>query len=440
MNSAWTHFLQASAPSEHGAHVYSDVSELAQSVGAYLAAGFDLGEPAVVIATPEHWSQFAERLAVCGWGEEELEEQGLLRVADADETLAAIMVDGAPSRERFEQVIGGLLDRVEERFPGRRIRAFGEMVDLLCQRGDREERRRARGSLECAGHAAELLAALCLSPRRLRSSDAGVCLARRLSIAFAHPPCRRPRPTPASGGFRSRRGARRRCRQGLRADVRPATGDEVRSRGATRLDVGERRDAGTCRTHSRVSAQEVHARFCRRSLTVHDATEVRATTLFERIVAASGLVPAVAPFTIRRLLIRELILPPESVTREELERVASGPHAGARRVLRRRRARTCDVGSPGAARAGEDDEWPREELNLRAQVRSLPLYPLSYGALWRVWRPVCPTAHSYPLHREVAVAQLVEPRVVVPVVAGSSPVRHPSSHRLVRRSDSPLRT
>ena len=26
------------------------------------------------------------------------------------------------------------------------------------------------------------------------------------------------------------------------------------------------------------------------------------------------------------------------------------------------------------------EEWPREESNLRAQVRSLPLYPLSYGA------------------------------------------------------------
>ena len=24
--------------------------------------------------------------------------------------------------------------------------------------------------------------------------------------------------------------------------------------------------------------------------------------------------------------------------------------------------------------------WPREESNLRAQIRSLPLYPLSYGA------------------------------------------------------------
>ena len=40
-------------------------------------------------------------------------------------------------------------------------------------------------------------------------------------------------------------------------------------------------------------------------------------------------------------------------------------------------------------------------------------------------RSVCPTSQRYPVGVEVAVAQLVEPRVVVPVVAGSSPVRHP---------------
>ena len=42
-------------------------------------------------------------------------------------------------------------------------------------------------------------------------------------------------------------------------------------------------------------------------------------------------------------------------------------------------------------------------------------------------RSVCPTLRRYPVRVEVAVAQLVEPRVVVPVVAGSSPVRHPST-------------
>ena len=41
-----------------------------------------------------------------------------------------------PSAEQFERVVGGLMDRVGARFPSRRIRAFGEMVDLLCERGN----------------------------------------------------------------------------------------------------------------------------------------------------------------------------------------------------------------------------------------------------------------------------------------------------------------
>ena len=45
-----------------------------------------------------------------------------------------------------------------------------------------------------------------------------------------------------------------------------------------------------------------------------------AGSLFDQVVAASGLTPLVAPYTIRRLLLRENIVPPETVTREQLER------------------------------------------------------------------------------------------------------------------------
>ena len=36
-----------------------------------------------------------------------------------------------------------------------------------------------------------------------------------------------------------------------------------------------------------------------------------------------------------------------------------------------------------------------------------------------------PPRAGYPVRVAVAVAQLVEPRVVVPVVVGSNPIRHP---------------
>lgn len=41
-------------------------------------------------------------------------------------------------------------------------------------------------------------------------------------------------------------------------------------------------------------------------------------SLFDRIVAASGLTPVVAPYTIRRLLLRANVVPPEKVSVSEL--------------------------------------------------------------------------------------------------------------------------
>ena len=135
---SWTRFLHASLAAEHAVQLYSDLDELVEPVGAYLAAGFDLSEPAVVIATAEHRGLFMERLALCGWDGPELERRGLLVSRDAEETLAELLVGGRPSPERFEIVIGGAIDELAGRFLGRQVRAFGEMVDVLCMRGEPE--------------------------------------------------------------------------------------------------------------------------------------------------------------------------------------------------------------------------------------------------------------------------------------------------------------
>lgn len=136
MEAAWTGFLQGSGPAAHAVQVYCDDEELAGSVTRYLAIGLDLGEPAIVIATPEHWARFAEGLAESRWDAARIEASGLLFRADAETTLAAVMEGERLVADRFEEVVGGLMNRVAERFPNRRIRAFGEMVDLLCERGD----------------------------------------------------------------------------------------------------------------------------------------------------------------------------------------------------------------------------------------------------------------------------------------------------------------
>ena len=132
---SWTTFLENAPPAEHAVQVYTELEELAASVGRFLDAGFRAGEPALVIATSDHWTIFRAELERRGRQVDELQEQGLLTCRDADETLAALMGGDAPSPVRFEEVVGGLVEEVTRRFPGKTVRAFGEMVDVLLRRG-----------------------------------------------------------------------------------------------------------------------------------------------------------------------------------------------------------------------------------------------------------------------------------------------------------------
>jgi hypothetical protein len=136
MEAGWVDFLRAPADGGHAVQVYAQLDELAESVAAYLATGFAAGEPAVVIATRDHQETFDRFLAGAGWDAEVLGDADLLVTLDANETLDSLFDGGALSGPAFERVVGGALDTMAERFPGRHIRAFGEMVDLLTARGD----------------------------------------------------------------------------------------------------------------------------------------------------------------------------------------------------------------------------------------------------------------------------------------------------------------
>ena len=121
---------------DHIVQTYQDPALLADSVAEYLAAGLRAGEAAIVIARPQHQREFGAALARHGVSAQECVERGQLRLLDAEETLACFMADGMPQWKRFHQVVGGLIAEVRLHYAG--VRAYGEMVDLLWQRGSRE--------------------------------------------------------------------------------------------------------------------------------------------------------------------------------------------------------------------------------------------------------------------------------------------------------------
>jgi len=136
--SRFASFLDRAPARGHAVQIYRELGELAGSLAAFLDAGFRDGEPAVVIATADHWPAFARALEARSRPVDDLEQTRLLTRADAHEVLARILDGDRPSAERFEDVVGGLIASIEAAFPGRTVRAFGEMVDVLWHDGRRE--------------------------------------------------------------------------------------------------------------------------------------------------------------------------------------------------------------------------------------------------------------------------------------------------------------
>jgi DcmR-like sensory protein len=125
---AWSEFLAAPQPHGHAVQIYRDVEELAASVAAYFAAGFAIGAPALLVATEEHRDALLDVVS----------DPQRLVVLDARETLARFMRRGVPSSAAFDEVVGGVIEELGERYPGKLPRVFGEMVDVLVRDGQDE--------------------------------------------------------------------------------------------------------------------------------------------------------------------------------------------------------------------------------------------------------------------------------------------------------------
>jgi len=108
---------------DHAVHVHTDRGFLMESVAAYLRAGIERGEGGIVIARPELREALGRRIAG-------------LRMLDAEETLARFMRDGRPDWHAFSEVVGDEIAALSATHPA--VRAYGEMVDILWQRGERD--------------------------------------------------------------------------------------------------------------------------------------------------------------------------------------------------------------------------------------------------------------------------------------------------------------
>jgi len=126
----------ASKLGHHFVQFYTDDAALLEQVADFMDGALRRGDSAIVIATAEHRAEIDRRLHGAGHavGAEHW-FTGEYIALDADETLARFMREDWPDDELFDEVVGGLI-RAAAQDGARSVRAFGEMVAILCQRGN----------------------------------------------------------------------------------------------------------------------------------------------------------------------------------------------------------------------------------------------------------------------------------------------------------------
>lgn len=120
--------------SEHFVQFYEADGFLLNSLSGFIGTAINSGDGALVVATGAHRDALDEVLCANGLDLISARRRGQYLSLDAAETLSKFMVDGSPEPNRFNKVIGNVIESVTD---GRNcVRAFGEMVALLWADGN----------------------------------------------------------------------------------------------------------------------------------------------------------------------------------------------------------------------------------------------------------------------------------------------------------------
>jgi PAS domain S-box-containing protein len=116
---------------EHIAQLYSHDSVLVESLRMFTRHGLSRGEAVLLVLTPLHRDRVVQQLKADGLDVGRLQHDGHLLFLDAEELLTSFMLDGMPDATLFAMSVGEGIERMKSRDGNRKVRVFGEMVDLL---------------------------------------------------------------------------------------------------------------------------------------------------------------------------------------------------------------------------------------------------------------------------------------------------------------------
>ena len=132
----WHGLLTGAAPRDHIVQLYQDQQFLNRAVCRFAAAALDNGEGVILVPTVAHWDAFRPRLEAEGVDVKAAQRRGQLTIVDADDLLPGFMREAVPDAPVFLGLAADVITRArgQGRYP--KIRWWGEMVNILWERGD----------------------------------------------------------------------------------------------------------------------------------------------------------------------------------------------------------------------------------------------------------------------------------------------------------------
>jgi len=132
----WDHILTTATPRDHIVQLYQDQQFLNRAVCRFAAAALANGEGIILVPTLQHWEAFRPRLEAEGVDVQAAQDRHQLTIVDADTLLPQFMSGGMPDAPVFLGLAADVIAKAHGGGEYPKVRWWGEMVNILWERGD----------------------------------------------------------------------------------------------------------------------------------------------------------------------------------------------------------------------------------------------------------------------------------------------------------------
>jgi hypothetical protein len=132
----WDRVVADAAACDHIVQLYQDPDFLNRAVCRFAGAALANGEGIILVPTLTHWNGIRPRLEAEGVDVEAAQNRGQLTVVDADEFLPRFMRNSMPDSPVFLGLAANVIGQAHAAGRYKTVRWWGEMVDVLWERGD----------------------------------------------------------------------------------------------------------------------------------------------------------------------------------------------------------------------------------------------------------------------------------------------------------------